>query len=197
MLTDIWGHSGVLRASLPLRPPATQTHKIDGRAGMSAADFPRQLLAYGRQQLVQPRILDLKDTLQKMEVLLRRLIGAKIELKISLDSSLGAIKADPGQIAQILLNLAVNARDCMPTGGYLTIEACNVEIDESYREQHPAAIPGRYVLLAITDTGCGMDRETQLRIFDPFFTTKELGKGPGLGLATVYGIVKQGGGYIW
>jgi len=157
----------------------------------------RQLLAYGRQQLLQPRILDLADTLRKMEVLLRRLIGAKIELKISLDSSLGAIKTDPGQIEQILLNLAVNARDSMPEGGRITIEARNIEIDESYREQHPVALPGRYVMLAVTDTGCGMDRATQLRIFDPFFTTKELGKGTGLGLATVYGIVKQGGGYIW
>ena len=197
LLTVILGNSDVVLDSLPPGHPAIQKLEIIRKAGMSAADLTRQLLAYGRQQLVQPRILDLKDTLQKMEVLLRRLIGAKIELKISLDSSLGAIKADPGQIAQILLNLAVNARDSMPTGGYLTIEACNVEIDESYREQHPAAIPGRYVLLAITDTGCGMDRETQLRIFDPFFTTKELGKGTGLGLATVYGIVKQGGGYIW
>jgi two-component system, cell cycle sensor histidine kinase and response regulator CckA len=164
---------------------------------LSAADLTRQLLAFGRQQLVQPRILDLKDTLQKMEILLRRLIGANIELKISLDPSLGTIKADPGQIEQILLNLAVNARDAMPDGGRLTIEASNVEIDESYREQHPTAVLGRYVMLAVTDTGCGMDRETQLRIFEPFFTTKELGKGTGLGLATVYGIVKQGGGYIW
>src|SRR6266436_7920412 len=197
LLTVILGNSDVVLDSLPPGHPAIQKLEIIRKAGMSAADLTRQLLAYGRQQLVQPRILDLKDTLQKMEVLLRRLIGAKIELKISLDSSLGAIKADPGQIAQILLNLAVNARDSMPTGGYLTIEACNVEIDESYREQHPAAIPGRYVLLAITDTGCGMDRETQLRIFDPFFTTKELGKGTGLGLATVYGIIKQSDGYIW
>jgi len=167
------------------------------RDSLSAADLTRQLLAFGRQQLVQPRVLDLKDTLEKTETLLRRLIGENIELNISLDFSLGAIKADPGQIEQILLNLAVNARDSMPKGGRLSIEARNVEIDEFYREQHPAAVPGRYVMLAVTDTGCGMDLETQLRIFDPFFTTKELGKGTGLGLATVYGIVKQGGGYIW
>ncbi len=197
LLTVILGNSDVVLDSLPHGHPAIQKLEIIRKAGVSAADLTRQLLAYGRQQLLQPRILDLADTLRKMEVLLRRLIGAKIELKISLDSSLGAIKTDPGQIEQILLNLAVNARDSMPEGGRITIEARNVEIDESYREQHPVAIPGRYVMLAVTDTGCGMDRETQLRIFDPFFTTKELGKGTGLGLATVYGIVKQGGGYIW
>jgi PAS domain S-box-containing protein len=197
LLTVILGNSDVVLDSLPAGHPAIQKLETIRSAGVSAAGLTRQLLAFGRQQLVQPRILDLKDTLQKMEVLLRRLIGANIELKISLDPSLGTIKADPGQIEQILLNLAVNARDAMPEGGCLTIEASNVEIDESYREQHPVAMQGRYVMLAVTDTGCGMDRETQLRIFEPFFTTKELGKGTGLGLATVYGIVKQGGGYIW
>src|SRR6266849_9353084 len=197
LLTVILGNSDVALDSLPPGHPAIQKLEMIRKAGLSAADLTRQLLAFGRQQLVQPRVLDLKDTLEKTETLLRRLIGENIELNISLDSSLGAIKADPGQIEQILLNLAVNARDAMPKGGRLSIEARNVEIDESYREQHPAVIPGRYIVLAVTDTGCGMDRETQLRIFDPFFTTKELGKGIGLGLATVYGIVKQGGGYIW
>jgi len=197
LLTVILGNSDVVLDSLPAGHPAIQKLETIRKAGVSAAGLTRQLLAFGRQQLVQPRILDLKETLKKMEGLLHRLIGANIELKISLDSSLGTIKADPGQIEQILLNLAVNARDAMPEGGRITVEASNVEIDESYREQHPEAMPGRYVMLAVTDTGCGMDRETQLRIFEPFFTTKELGKGTGLGLATVYGIVKQGGGYIW
>jgi PAS domain S-box-containing protein len=197
LLTVILGNSDVILDSLPAGHPAIQKLEIIRKAGVSAADLTRQLLAFGRQQLVQPRILDLKDTLQKMEALLRRLIGENIELRISLDSSLGAINADPGQIEQILLNLAVNARDAMPKGGRLGIEARNAEIDESYRERHPAIIPGRFVMLAVTDTGSGMDRETQARIFEPFFTTKELGKGVGLGLATVYGIVKQGGGYIW
>jgi PAS domain S-box-containing protein len=199
LLTVILGNSDVILDSLPAGHPAIQKLEIIRKAGVSAADLTRQLLAFGRQQLVQPRILDLKDTLQKMEALLRRLIGENIELRISFDSSLGAINADPGQIEQILLNLAVNARDAMPKGGRLGIEAHNAEIDESYRERHPAIIPGRYVVLAVTDTGSGMDRETQARIFEPFFTTKELGKGVGLGLglATVYGIVKQGGGYIW
>ncbi len=197
LLTVILGNSDVALDSLPPGHPAIQKLEMIRKAGLSAADLTRQLLAFGRQQLVQPRVLDLKDTLEKTETLLRRLIGENIELNISLDSSLGAIKADPGQIEQILLNLAVNARDSMPKGGRLTIEVRNVEIDEGYREQHPATVPGRYVMLAVTDTGCGMDRETQSRIFDPFFTTKELGKGTGLGLATVYGIVKQRGGYIW
>jgi len=197
LLTVILGNADVVLDSLPAGHSAIQKLETIRKAGASAAGLTRQLLAFGRQQLVQPRILDVTDTLQKMEVLLRRLIGANIELKISLDSPLGAINADPGQIEQILLNLAVNARDSMPNGGRLSIEARNSEMDESYREQHPTAIPGRYVMLAVTDTGSGMDRETQLRIFDPFFTTKELGKGVGLGLATVYGIVKQGGGYIW
>ncbi len=197
LLTVILGNSDVVLDSLPPGHAAIQKLEAIRKAGVSAADLTRQLLAFGRQQLVQPRILNLTETVQKMEVLLRRLIGANIELKISLDSSLGSIKADPGQIEEILLNLAVNARDSMPKGGCLSIEAHNVELDESYQEQHPAIIPGRYVVLAFMDTGCGMDRETQSRIFDPFFTTKELGKGTGLGLATVYGIVKQGGGYIW
>src|SRR5712664_4612030 len=196
LLTVILGNSDVALDSLPPGHPAIQKLEMIRKAGLSAADLTRQLLAFGRQQLVQPRVLELKDTLEKTETLLRRLIGENIELQISLDSSLGAIKADPGQIEQILLNLAVNARDSMPKGGRLTIEARNVEIDEGYREQHPATVPGRYVMLAVTDTGCGMDRETQSRIFDPFFTTKEMGKGTGLGLSTVYGIVKQGGGFI-
>jgi PAS domain S-box-containing protein len=197
LLAVILGCADVAVDALPQDHPVIHKLEMIRKAGTSAADLTRQLLAFGRQQLIQPRILDLKDTLRQTEALLHRLIGANIELKISLDPSLGTIKADPGQIEQILLNLSVNARDAMPEGGRLTIEASNVEMDESYREQHPAAVPGRYVMLAVTDTGCGMDRNTQLRIFDPFFTTKELGKGTGLGLVTVYGIVKQGGGYIW
>jgi len=197
LLTVILGNSDVVMDSLPAGHPALPKLETIRKAGASAADLTRQLLAFGRQQLLQPRVLDLRDTLQKMETLLRRLIGENIDLEISFEPSLGCIKADPGQIQQVLLNLAVNARDAMPKGGRLSIQANNVDLDDSYLAQHPTATPGSYVILAVADTGCGMDQATQMRIFDPFFTTKELGKGTGLGLATVYGIVKQGGGHIW
>jgi len=129
--------------------------------------------------------------------MLRRVIGENIKLGVSVDSAAGCINADPGQIEQVLVNLAANARDAMPDGGHLNIEVSNAEFDENYKKSHPPAIPGSYVMFAVSDTGCGMDRKTQSQIFDPFFTTKGLGKGTGLGLATVYGIVKQSGGFIW
>lgn len=147
--------------------------------------------------MLQPKVLDLKEIIESTQGLLHRLIGENIECRIAMEPSLGRVKSDPGQIEQVLLNLAVNARDAMPKGGRLTIEAKNVELDDSYKQEHQQVVPGRYVMLAVEDTGSGMDRETQARVFDPFFTTKELGKGTGLGLATVYGIVKQSGGYVW
>jgi CheY-like chemotaxis protein len=167
------------------------------KAGNSAADLVRQLLAFSRQQMLQPRVLDLKQILEQSQATLQRLMGEDVKLEVSLAGSLGHIEADPGQIEQVLLNLAVNARDAMPKGGRLTITASNVELDESDKKRHEPIVPGNYVRLTVEDTGCGMDAKTQLRIFDPFFTTKEVGKGTGLGLATVYGIVKQTGGYIW
>ncbi len=197
MLAVILGCSDVVLDALPPDHPAIRKIEMIRKAGASAVDLTRQLLAFSRQQMLQPRVLDLKETVEQTQALLRRLIGENIEFKISLDPSLGRVKADPGQIEQVLLNLVINARDAMPQGGRLTIEACNVEMDDSYKGEHQVVIPGRYVVLGVQDTGCGMDRETQARIFEPFYTTKELGKGTGLGLATVYGIVKQSGGYIW
>jgi two-component system cell cycle sensor histidine kinase/response regulator CckA len=197
LLAVILGSADVVLDELPPDHPAVKKLEMVRQAGASAADLTRQLLAFSRQQMLQPRVLDLKEVVDKTQVLLRRLIGENIEITISLEPSLGCVKADPGQVEQVLLNLAVNARDAMAQGGKLMIEARNVELDNSYRDGHLLVVPGRYVMLAVEDTGCGMDRETQSRIFDPFFTTKELGKGTGLGLATVYGIVKQSGGYIW
>src|SRR5258708_5086967 len=197
LLAVILGCSDVVLEMLPADHPAIRKIEMIRKAGASAADLTRQLLAFGRQQMLQPRVLDLKEILEQIQSLLHRLIGENIEFKLSLDPSLGRVKADPGQIEQVLLNLAINARDAMPLGGRLTIAAHNVELDDSYNADHKEVIPGRYIMLAVEDTGCGMDHDTQSRIFDPFFTTKELGKGTGLGLATVYGIVKQSGGYIW
>ncbi len=197
LLAVILGYSDVLLDAFPPDHPAIRKIEMIRKAGASAVDLTRQLLAFSRQQMLQPRVLHLKEIIEQTQALLRRLIGENIEFKISLDPSLGRVKADPGQIEQVLLNLVINARDAMPQGGRLTIEACNVEMDDSYKGEHQVVIPGRYVVLGIQDTGCGMDRDTQARIFEPFYTTKELGKGTGLGLATVYGIVKQSGGYIW
>jgi two-component system, cell cycle sensor histidine kinase and response regulator CckA len=197
LLAVILGCSDVVLDALPSGHPAAKKVEMIRQAGSSAADLTRQLLAFSRQQMVQPRVLDLEEAVEKVRAILHRLIGENIELRVSLQPSLGHVKADPGQIEQILMNLAVNARDAMPQGGRLTIEARNVELDDAYKDQHQPVTPGRYVMLAVGDSGSGMDRNTQARIFDPFFTTKELGKGTGLGLATVYGIVKQSGGYIW
>jgi len=157
----------------------------------------RQLLAFSRQQMLQPRVLDLKKILEQTQATLARLIGEDITLKVSIEDSLGSIEADPGQIEQVLLNLAVNSQDAMPKGGLLTITACNVGLDEDDKRKHEPLVPGKYVMLTVEDTGCGMDPQTQSRIFDPFFTTKGVGRGTGLGLATVYGIVKQTRGYVW
>jgi two-component system cell cycle sensor histidine kinase/response regulator CckA len=197
LLAVILGCADIALDELPTEHLATKKIGTIRQAASSAADLTRQLLAFSRQQMLQPRVLDLKELIDRTQVLIRRLIGENIEITIRLEPSLGCVRADPGQIEQILLNLAVNGRDAMPKGGRLTIEARNVGLDNSYRDEHLAVVPGQYVMLAVQDTGCGMNRETQARIFDPFFTTKELGKGTGMGLATVYGIVKQSGEYIW
>ena len=197
LLAVILGSAEAALEKLPSEHPVRRKLEVITQAGSSAADLTRQLLAFSRKQIMQPRVINLKEILERTETLLRRLVGENIQFSMSLEPSLGQVKADPGQIERVLMNLAVNARDAMPQGGRLTIEARNVELDDSYHDAHQQVIPGRYVMISVEDSGCGMNRETQARIFDPFFTTKELGKGTGLGLATVYGIVKQSAGYIW
>jgi two-component system, cell cycle sensor histidine kinase and response regulator CckA len=167
------------------------------KAGERAALLTRQLLAFSRKQVLQPVVLDLNVVVAGAEKLLRRLIGENIELIVALDPDLCRVKADHGQIEQIIMNLAVNARDAMHDGGKLTIETSNIELDEKFAALLPSTLPGPHVILAVTDTGCGMDAKTQAHIFEPFFTTKEFGRGTGLGLSTVYGIVKQSGGSVW
>jgi two-component system cell cycle sensor histidine kinase/response regulator CckA len=178
-------------------PEALQNSLTEIRtAGKRAAALTRQLLAFSRKQVLQPQVLDLNKIVSGMEGMLRRLLGEEISLAVVLAIGLGKVMADPGQIEQVLMNLAVNARDAMPKGGRLTIETTNTECDEACEAQHPETISGAHVRLSVTDTGCGMDEHTRARLFEPFFTTKEIGKGTGLGLATAYGIVQQSGGAI-
>jgi CheY-like chemotaxis protein len=167
------------------------------KASDRAATLTQQLLAFSRRQVLQPRVLDLNVVVADIERILQRLIGEDVNLACFPGQALGRVLADPNQIEQVLMNLAVNARDAMPRGGRITIETQNVEIDDAAAARHVGMRPGPFVLLAVSDNGAGMDAETQAHIFDPFFTTKEQGKGTGLGLSTVYGIVKQSGGYIF
>jgi signal transduction histidine kinase len=166
-------------------------------AGLRAAELTKQLLLFSRQQVIEAKVFDLGKVVGGMEKLLSPLLGADVELTILTSREVGRVWADEGQIVQVVMNLAVNARDAMPRGGKLTIETRNVELDEDYARAHHGVTPGQYVMLAATDTGTGMDRATQARIFDPFFTTKEKGKGTGLGLSTVFGTVQQAGGHLW
>src|SRR5205823_8165562 len=176
----------------PMRRDIEQIKK----AGDRAHSLTRQLLAFSRRQMLQPKVLDLKAVVSNLEPMLHRLIGENIELAIVLKPGLGQVKADPGQLEQVIMNLTINARDAMAQGGKLLLETDNATLDDVYARQHLPMQPGSYVRLAVSDTGCGMDEATQSRIFEPFFTTKEQGKGTGLGLSTVYGIIKQHQGAI-
>ena len=197
LLNVILGYSGflldVVGSSEPQRRYVGQI-KSSAEGGVPLI---RQLLAFSRKQVLQPRVLDLNAVVREAEQLVMHLIGEDIEVIILPEPSLGHVKADPGQIQQVLMNLVVNARDAMPEGGKLTIASANVDLDEHYAHHHSGVKPGSFVMLAVSDTGIGMDQETQAHIFEPFFTTKAPGKGTGLGLSTVYGIVKQSQGYIW
>src|SRR6266404_698696 len=196
LLTAIIGYSQLGLGRLGAEDPMRKELEEIERAGQRAAALTGQLLAFSRRQVLQPKVLDLNVVVADLGKMLNRLIGEDIELKMRLSPNLGSVKADRGQIDQILMNLAVNSRDAMPAGGKLTIETANVELDESYVSDHVDSHSGSHVMLAISDNGGGMDKQTLSRIFEPFFTTKEQGKGTGLGLSTVFGIVKQSGGHI-
>ena len=197
LLTAVSGYSELLLRELPEGDPRREFAEEIRKAGGRAAALTHQLLAFSRRQVLEPRVLDLNAVISGMERMLRRVIGEDIELITATQEELWHARADPGQIEQAILNLVVNARDAMPRGGKLTLETANVELDEKFAGRYATVTPGPHVMLAVSDTGIGMDAELQARLFEPFFTTKEHGKGTGLGLSTTYGIVKQSGGSIW
>ena len=198
LLTIIIGYTDILSNDDEL--PAGQRHEMHHeihKAAERAAMLTRQLLAFSRKQILEPRVISLNDVVTNMQKMLGRLIGEDITIYTKLNPKLNSVLADAGQIEQVIMNLVVNARDAMPQGGDISIETTNAQLDPSYAQSHAEVTPGNYVMGAVTDSGCGMDEATRARIFEPFFTTKGQGKGTGLGLATVYGIVKQSEGHIW
>lgn len=198
LLTTIIGYADLALMDLQENAPAYYSVQQIRKAGQRAAALTRQLLAFSRRQTIAPEVINLNRILMESEKMLRRLIGEDIDFLTVYEREPWHVFADPGQVDQIIMNLVVNARDAMPKGGKLTIETANVELDDHYFRKHGVKnAPGHYIMIAVTDTGNGMDRETQSRIFEPFFTTKELGRGTGLGLSTVFGIVRQNNGYVW
>lgn len=197
LLTIISGYTQLLLTRTTVEDSSRSSLEEIERAAGRAADLTRQLLAFSRRQALQPRVVDLNELVANMEKMLRRMIGEDVEVVTVPSSNLKPVKADPGQIEQVIMNLALNSRDAMPHGGKLIIETANVMLDGNYVREHVGTKPGPYAMLAITDTGVGMNAETRSHMFEPFFTTKEAGRGTGLGLATVYGIVKQSGGSTW
>src|SRR6185436_848775 len=196
MLTIIQGHSGMLLTNSALPRELMDAVQAICAASERAAGLTRQLLMFSRKSVMQPRLLDLREVVANMSKMLERLLGAMVKLEVTAPPFIPPIRADGGMIEQILMNLCVNARDAMPKGGSLSISTSSLEIDQPYAATHPEARPGIFVCLRVSDDGIGMDTATIRRIFEPFFTTKEVGKGTGLGLATVYGIVKQHEGWI-
>jgi two-component system cell cycle sensor histidine kinase/response regulator CckA len=197
LLTAVTGYGEISLLDLRKDDPLRLNIEEILRAAERGTSLTQQLLAFSRKQILQPRGINLNETITDMQGMLQRLIGEDIELLLALEADLSTVTADPGQVEQIVMNLAVNARDAMPQGGKIVIETGNSFLDEAYTQRHLEVLPGSYVMLTVSDNGWGMDAETQSHIFEPFFTTKERGKGTGLGLATVYGIVKQSGGHLW
>src|SRR3989454_8143108 len=196
-LTAIFGYVDLIGEGLPKNGTAHQDLDEVRKAAHRAAGLTRQLLAFSRQQILEPVVLNLNDLVEEIGNMVERILGEDVALRINLAAEVENVRADPVQLQQVIMNLVVNARDAMPAGGKLLIETANAHLTEQYTDMHRPVIPGSYVMLAVSDTGSGMDEVTKARIFEPFFTTKEKGRGTGLGLSTVYGIVKQSGGYIW
>jgi two-component system cell cycle sensor histidine kinase/response regulator CckA len=196
VLSVILSYGDMLLADLKPSDPMRDDVEEIRKAATRAADLTRQLLMFSRQQVIEPKVLELNDVVTGMNKMLQRILGADVSFVFSPQQPLGRVRIDPGSIEQVIMNLVVNARDAMPTGGTLTLETANTLLDGQYAKKHYGVTPGRYVMLAVTDTGVGMDKATQARIFEPFFTTKEAGRGTGLGLSTVFGIVQQGGGSV-
>jgi signal transduction histidine kinase/CheY-like chemotaxis protein len=196
LLTVITGYSQILMDQQSENAQASHSIEQIFKAADRATSLTRQLLAFSRRQMLQPRLISLNTLIRNLEKMLHPLLGERIQIVVRASVNLGAVRADPGQLEHILMNLVVNARDAMPRGGTITVETANADLTEAFSRTHPGALAGQYVMLAVRDTGTGIDEQTLAHIFEPFFTTKEPGKGTGLGLSMVYGIVKQSGGYI-